>query len=78
MIKTYLILQGLNSDNARLLQYASSLGEAKHVLTLGYNHRDDTFILMVKGTEYGQGRHIYTLELVNGKYKRNTKLARAA
>jgi hypothetical protein len=73
MTKTYVVLNGDSSNNSRVLQYATSLGEAKHVLETQYN-MTNSFILMIIGTSFGDGLHRYTLELVNGKYKRNTRL----
>lgn len=74
MKTTYVILQGKSATDSRVLQYAYTLAEAKHVLTLGFNNPRDSFILMLRGPYFGEGFHKYTLELINGKYKKNTRL----
>lgn len=73
MVKTYLILQGENSNNADVLEYCDSLTDAKRLLTK-QSDKSNKFILMIQGSAFGEGFHRYTLELVNNKWCKNTRI----
>jgi len=72
-VKTYMILQGQNNNNADVVEYHNTLKDAKEHL-LSIKDRKDVFILMLEGFQFGEGFHKYTLELIDGKFKRNTRI----
>jgi len=74
MAKTYVICQGNSASDSEVLQYATSLWEAKRMIVDTFNVMPNCFILMLKGNYFGEGFHKYTLELMGGKYKKNTRL----
>jgi hypothetical protein len=75
MAKTYMILRGNKANDSEVLEYERTLKGAKDALSFfqkkGYKK---VFILMLQGSYFGEGFHKYTLELVGGKFKKNTKL----
>lgn len=74
MVKTYMILRGENNNNADVLSYESTLRDAKNAVNYYYNEISNVFILMVKGSSFGEGYHQYTLENINGKWRKNTRI----
>lgn len=74
MVNTYMILQGLNNNNAHVLGYYHTLGSAKQVLKNNFLDQKNVFILNLKGDKFGEGFHQYTLELIGNKFKKNTRI----
>lgn len=70
MVKTYMILQGENNNNADVLGYYHYLKDAKGDLLCDKELRDskDVFIMMMQGGYFGEGFHQYIL-----RYNSDTK-----
>lgn len=74
MKKTYMILQGENNNNSDVIYYHETLTEAKSHIMEKYKNEENVFILMMIGQYFGEGFHQYTLELINDKWRKNTRI----
>jgi hypothetical protein len=69
-----MILKGFNNNNSDVLEYCHTLRDAKNIILQNYKNSQDVFILMLKGPYFAEGFHQYTLELIKGKFKKNTRM----
>ena len=77
MVRTYVVCHGLDNNNNKVLAYHTSISDAKEDIIENFSvGHTDVFILTLSGACFGEGFHIRTHQLLEGKWVINTKLRR--